>query len=419
MESYNFTRVGDRMLVYKDNEKWKIILLLINPFFAFIISFFSLKERSSIRILYCFFVLFGFSLIVKLSNPDDCSRYLEEYLNFYHNPKDNFRSIWMDYTGDSDLRTIKDLYVYLVFYLSAILFPGNYHLVWGINSIVFAFFYLKTLTYITSLDNYKNTWPFIILTLIFMFSNSIYYINSMRFFTALWIAVYATFKIVIDKKWGYFLLLATTPLVHDTFSIYIVFVIISMIGRFMNMKPIVVLFVLSFIFSSIALNYIGNVAPYLPPYLQKQLWSYTESEGALEIISGERFGALPLYAKILTRLPHYFVVLLLVLLIVNTKKLSKNSQQLLKFLVLFFSLVNFISIIPSCLRFYRAATPFLIYLWVANYKNLSKFNNLLLLAPFAYSYFVFQWFRKMNLVFDPTLFLFPYPVQLVKTLFFG
>lgn len=416
MEALNFNRVGDKVIAYRDNEKWKLILLLINPFIAFLTSLFSLKERSSIRVLYCFFILFGFSLIVKLSNTDDCSRYLEEYLQFYSNPNANFKSAWMDFIGDPDTRTIKDIYVYLVFYVCAIVLPGNYHLVWGINAMVFAFFYLKTLTYITRHDNYKSTWPFLILTLIFMYSNSIYAINSMRFFTASWIAVYATFKIVIDKKWGYFLLLAATPFVHNTFLIYIVFVLISMIGRVLDMKPLVVFFVLSFMFSSVALNYVDNIAPYLPTFLQNQLWSYTESEGALEIISGARFGALPLYARILTRLPHYFVVLLLVLLIINANKLSSNTQKILKFLVLYFSLVNFISIIPSCLRFYRAATPFIIYIWVVNYKCLLKYNKLLLFAPLAYSYFIFQWLRKMCLVFDPTLFLFPYPVQFIKTL---
>jgi len=416
MESYNFKRIDDKILVYEDNEKWKFLLLLLNPFLAYVVSFFTLKEKSSIRVLFLFFVLFGFSLVVKLSNPEDCSRYLGEYLQFCSNPKENFRIVWQDYFGNPDQRTVKDIYQYILFYICARILPGNYHLVWGINSIVFAYFYTKSLAYITRLDNYHKTWPLLILTLVFMFSNPIYNSSSIRFFTASWIAVYATLKIVVDKKIVYFVLLALTPLVHSTFMIYVAFVIISIIIKQIGMPLLTVIFILSFVFSTLALNFVVDFKDILPPIIQRQIWSYVESDTALTRILGVEFDALPLYAKVFTRLPHYFETLLLIILIIKNKVFNNESNRVLKYLIAYFSLVNFISIIPSCARFYTCAIPFIVFLWIANYRHLLNYNKLLLFAPLVYSYSILYWMRKMFLVIDPTIFVLPYPIQLLKTL---
>lgn len=396
----------------ENNNKLKILLLFLNPFAAYVWSLFTMKDKWSLRVIYVFFILFGFSMVVKLSNPDDCSRYLEEWLFFRNDPKGSLRDIWMDYTSGSDYRTVKDLYVYLLYYICSIIDPSNYHWLWGINAMIFAYFYVKSLAYLTRLDSFRQTFVVIMLVFIFMFSNPIYNINSIRFWTGSWIVVYATFKILIDKKYGYFLLIFLASFVHTTFMLFLAIFLLAFLFRKIGMGFVWILFVASFVFSEISLTLLGDVQQYLPNFLQNMVWSYTESEGALRRISGNT--GLPAYAVFLNALPRYYEVILIIVMLGSSKNFSDGSKIELKCIVLYYSLVNFISIIPSCARFYYAAIPLLVYVWLSNHEILRKYNWIICFAPLAYSYRILYWCRKMALVLDPGLLVFPLPVTLIK-----
>lgn len=81
-----------------------------------------------------------------------------------------------------------------------------------------------------------------------------------------------------------------------------------LLSRFQSVT--IVLFIASSFVSAVSyLNVLNDYSFLLPQFMQNQIWSYTESEMALERMSGvSEYGAA--YADFLIALPGYFHILL-------------------------------------------------------------------------------------------------------------
>ena len=387
---------------YSNKERGiKLILSIVYPLGAFLYSLRDLKSRSTYWVFFLFFIVYGLCFTAEFEKADSF-RYVQDLQAFSVNAERNLGEvIQVFFSNDSE---IKDIFVYLLYYVTCTYANSNYHVFFCLVAIIFGFFYLRSLKFITADEEYKNTPFFFILALIFTFSNPLFNINGVRFWTAAWIAVYAVFQIVIKKRFVYILLLPLLPLIHASYYVFLLFALVAyLIRHYYRVLPY--LFFISFFFTDIALIFIPDISDYLPTFMQNMIWSYTESDYALSRMAGEDVLSEALYARILMGVPKYYHVLLIFLLVRSSKYFrDESSKDLLGFMLGYGALVNMSSMIPSMLRFSYLLIPMYVFLWVHNSAVMMRYQKVLYLYPIVALYPAFRTLRNMYLTTDPVLY---------------
>lgn len=398
------------------NTGSKGLLFLINPFLSAIDSLLNIRDKQSRRILYLWFLVFG-AAFCAVNEAVDSFRWTETfYIESRYTLQQYLLHIAEYFTFDSN---IKDIYGLTVNFLVG-RFTDNYHWTYFIYAAVFGFFYIKTLEIFLRYD-VEDKWALYAFLFMFCFSNPIFNINGMRMWTASWIGVYSVLKIILDNKKGYLLLLLLTPLIHDSFFIWIAFFLVAYFTwKAKNLW--IVMFVLSSLVSAVSyLDILKDYSYLLPQFMQVQFWAYTESDSAMDIMSGAIQESLPLYARVFNALPGYFRLLLSYFLIFNKKIIVKDQDSARIFYVylVFASLANFVAGIPSMIRFQTPCIPILILVMAMNPEIVKKYSNWLLLTPFVYCYKILYWARNVISVTEIWLYILPAPITLIKYLFFA
>ena len=389
-----------------------MILFFVNPFMGFINAITKIRvNKYYIKLIYCWFILFGIAFCAK-NEAADSYRYKNDFEVEGKYSVVQYKSYVKNYFTFNT--NIKDIYSTTINFLVGQQ-TDNYHYVLFIYAIIFGFFYISTIKFF--LRYYvPNNIVFFLLLFLLCFSNPIFNINGVRFWTAAWIAVYATLKITTDRKWVYLLLLGITPLIHGTFFIWIILVFIGLLtARFERLW--IILFILSSFISAVSfIGILDDYSSYLPKFMQTLIWSYTESEGAQRKMSGAYESVL--YARILNSLPQYFNILLVLVFICKRKLLIYNdkSKDLYTNLLVLATTTNFISGIPSLHRFSILTIPLIAILWAMNYQYLKKYNYLLYIIPLIYAYKILYWIRNMISVTELELYIFPLPATIIKYL---
>ena len=376
----------------------KIILFLLWPFAAFLYALKDIKSNSSYFIFAGFCVLFGVTFIAQNEGADSF-RYVESLRQFSMEGADIWSIIAEYFTFDTN---IKDLYIYVMYYLTSLFTSSNYHVFFLFVSLVFSYFYLKSMRFVTGNASFSNTLPMLLLIFLFTYSNPIFNINGVRFWTTAWVAVYLVFQVVVRQRKEYMFFLFLLPLMHAAYTMFVIFFFVIYFAC-KNLNVLSWLFIVSLFFSDVAYNYMDNITPYLPTFLRNMVWSYTESDNALAKMDG--LG--PSYARLLNALPHYFIVLLIILFIRERKRIQtdKSSKRMLLFLLGYQSLVNLCVFIPSMSRFNELSIPLVVYIWVNSYEVMKKYNKILYLIPFVYAYSLRYWLKNMLSISDPFLYL--------------
>lgn len=389
----------------------KLLLFLINPFLSGIHSLLRIKEKNALLFLYLWFVVFGIGFVAK-NEKADSFRYVEDFelqCNTIKDKQSYLIEIKDYFTFNSDT---SDIYVLTVNYLVS-RFTHNYHWTFFIYAIVFGYFYIRSIKYL--IPYLSKTAFSLILLFLFCFSNPIFNINGVRFWTAAWVGVYAVFRIFIDKKYIYYLLLVLTPLIHGAFLIWIGIVVIAHLVP--KVKSIwVALYILSlFVSLESQVDLLSNYIDLLPKFFSNMLWHYTLEE-TYEKYDYENS---PLYAQILRALPNLMLITLTLILIIKRKILETDgkSDSLVDKYIIITTIVNFLSAIPTIgVRFQQMTIPVLVLIWAKYSVKLKETNNVLYLVPLAYSYAIFYWIRYMISVTELYLYAFPAPLTIFKYL---
>lgn len=188
-----------------------------------------------------------------------------------------------------------------------------------------------------------------------------------------------------------------------------------MLSKFQNVT--IVLYLASSFVSAVSyLNILNDYSYLFPQFMQNQIWSYTQSEYALERMSGTNEAA---YAVFLHSLPGYFQILLCVLLILNRKEINKNKEAgiLMTLMLALAAITNFLSGIPSIGRFKAFVIPFLVIVWSMNHDILKKYDKCFYAVPILYAYSLLYWYRYMSSVTELYLYIFPAPLTAINYLF--
>lgn len=392
----------------------KLPLFFLNPFLSAIVSLKNIRDGVSHRILYLWFLVFGIGFCA-MNEAADSFRYVEEFMM-------ESQYTWGRYllevkewaTFESN---IKDIYTLTVNVLVG-KFTSNYHWTYLIYAAVFGFFYIKSLKIFLKHQMVKKEIVFYALLFMFCYSNPIFNINGVRFWTAAWIGVYVALNLFVERKYRMIPLLILMPLVHGSTVIWVVIMLAAIIlSRFQ--KVTIGLYLASSFVSAVSyLNILNDYSYMLPQFMQNQIWSYTESEMALERLAGiSEYGAA--YADFLIALPGYFQILLCILLILNRKEIYQNKKAgiLMTVMLALAAITNFLSGIPSMGRFQAFVIPFLVIVWSMNHDILKKYDRYFYAVPILYAYSLLYWYRHMSGVTELYLYIFPAPLTAINYLF--
>ncbi len=387
----------------KEDIGAKIILFLISPVFSFFYSLRRIKTKSSYVFFYLFSVFFGLAFTVgkiRYQGTGDGVSYRIFFENTrgitYSRFVDGFRSFLSFNRGEQDY-----YFDTVAFYLSRV--TTNYHVMFMVFAMVFAFFQLKSFRFLTSEKKFNNSLSCLILAFLFTW-NQIFNINGVRFWTAAWVGVYAIFQIFRNGNNRYLLLVLFTPFFHASFWIFVPIVFLAYLLKKFE-KVWVILFFASFIFSSITLQVIYDATNVLPPFLQNLTRSYTSAE-TLEKFRSAGTG-LAWVAKLFNYLVQVYINLLVYLFIRNSKDISTNSasKSVYNFLLVFITFVNFTMPIPSLgIRFMVLAYPFVAYVWLVNFEGL-KYKRVLYAMPFVFSFSIYTLINQYINVLQPEFFV--------------
>lgn len=397
-----------------NNVGSKLPLFFLNPFLSAIVSLKNIRDGVSHRILYLWFLVFGIGFCA-MNEAADSFRYVEEFMM-------ESQYSWGRYllevkewaTFESN---IKDIYTLTVNVLVG-KFTSNYHWTYLIYAAVFGFFYIKSLKIFLKHQMVKKEIVFYALLFMFCYSNPIFNINGVRFWTAAWIGVYVALNLFVERKYRMIPLLILMPLVHGSSVIWVVIMLAAIIlSRFQ--KVTIGLYLASSFVSAVSyLNILNDYSYMLPQFMQNQIWSYTESEMALERLAGiSEYGAA--YADFLIALPGYFQILLCILLILNRKEIYQNKKAgiLMTVMLALAAITNFLSGIPSMGRFQAFVIPFLVIVWSMNHDILKKYDRYFYAVPILYAYSLLYWYRHMSGVTELYLYIFPAPLTAINYLF--
>ncbi len=391
-----------------------LILFFLNPFLSAIVSLKNIRDGVSHRILYLWFLVFGIGFCA-MNEAADSFRYVEDFM------------VESQYTWGRYLQevrewatfesNIKDIYTLTINVLVG-QFTSNYHWTYLIYAAVFGFFYIKSLKIFLKHQMVKKEIVFYALLFMFCYSNPIFNINGVRFWTAAWIGVYVALNLFVERKYRMIPLLILMPLVHGSSVIWVVIMLAAIIlSRFQ--KVTIGLYLASSFVSAVSyLNILNDYSYLLPQFMQNQIWSYTESEMALERLAGiSEYGAA--YADFLIALPGYFQILLCILLILNRKEINQNKKAgiLMTVMLALAAITNFLSGIPSMGRFQAFVIPFLVIVWSMNHDILKKYDRYFYAVPILYAYSLLYWYRHMSGVTELYLYIFPAPLTAINYLF--
>ena len=392
----------------------KLPLFFLNPFLSAIVSLKNIRDGVSHRILYLWFLVFGIGFCA-MNEAADSFRYVEEFMM-------ESQYTWTRYLQEAKEwatfeSNIKDIYTLTVNVLVG-QFTSNYHWTYLVYAAVFGFFYIKSLKIFLKHQMIRHEMVFYALLFMFCYSNPIFNINGVRFWTAAWIGVYVALNFFVEKKYRTIPLLVLLPLVHGSSVIWVVIMRAAIIlSRFQ--KVTIGLYLASSFVSAVSyLNILNDYSYMLPQFMQNQIWSYTESEMALERLAGiSEYGAA--YADFLIALPGYFQILLCILLILNRKEIYQNKKAgiLMTVMLALAAITNFLSGIPSMGRFRAFVIPFLVIVWSMNHDILKKYDRYFYAVPILYAYSLLYWYRHMSGVTELYLYIFPAPLTAINYLF--
>lgn len=397
------------MIVWQKEEKidkaLKIFLFLVSPFVAALYALRNIKTKSSFVVFFLFAVFFGMSFTVPTGKTDDFrfdgASYrakFDRYI-YYFSDLDYLTSLknYVIFNEGS-----KDIYFFTITHFVSD-FTSNYHVLFMVAAMIFAFFALKSLKILVLEDCFQNTVGGLILLYIFMY-NDIFNINGLRFWTAAWIGVYCIFKIFKDNDRKYFLLAILTPLIHGSFWVFLIVILGAYFSK-KTFKPWVALFLISFFVSNFSVQLVQGIVDTLPPFLANMAEAYA-SEEYIEERANKGSGFIWV-TEVFSFFVRVYMNLMVWLFIKNAKKISSNpkTKKLFSFLLIWMTFVNFSMPIPSLgSRFMALSFPIIAYIWLVNFYGV-KYKRVLYAMPFVFVMAFYKNILVYNQVLDSTFFI--------------
>lgn len=383
----------------------KSVAFLISPVLGLLAALPRLNTRSSFLVFLLSLTLFGLTMIVpehwsEKQNLDAIvyrSRF-ESAINTNMHDLPTYLQTVRAYEGNTstDIDAYDRVLAFIVAHLS-----DNYHVYFMFVALIYTGFMLKSMRYLVSEDNY--TFSVTCLILLFFFTASqIYLASVVRFFTALWIAVYAFFRIFIDHRKTALLWLCITPFVHASFFIIFPILCLWLVIRKSN-RMAFTLVAASFLLSAFAVQLLSLIVAVLPDGMSAHYSSYLNAWYIQKINEG---GSGYIWVvRIFEFAVRLSINLAAAYMAWRYKEhiLGTKAQPLYFLMLAFIAFCNFTFMVPSVgSRFFMFVFPLFAYIWLVCFSSDSAANHRIL-YPFAGLYLFFFFFLPWSIYLLPAL----------------
>ena len=375
----------------------KLLVFILFPIASVIWSFFDIRKRSSQIILFLYAALIGYCFTLNEATEYDSLRYVDVFDNIQLTFFVDFAE-WITYSS-----SIKDFYLHTLSYVVSS-FTSNYHFLFLAASLVFSFFCLKCLNFLTSQNEFKQNIPCICAVFLFFLSNSIININGFRFWTATWYVLWCTFNLIILEKRKFVIFLPFAVFFHSSMWAYCFIVVIYFLTR-KNIKFWLILASVSIFISSLSILLLQNIESYLPEIFQRTIDKYAGDE----YIKFRNSGTGWIWLENLFNIAQIAYALFVIFIISRKSRFNKLNQaqrNLFVFTLILYSFSLFTYSIPSFgSRFISMVYPLLSY-FLIRFNNDKKIYKASIYIPMVWSFTALYTFLKMYLPLLPSGFFY-------------
>lgn len=366
--------------------KNNFIFFLFSPFIGLIQAIKHYKESWAKNSVWLFVIFYGYTMY----QPEmmDSSRYVAKLQELYAAPPIS----WDVFVGNfySEETGMVDIYQPLITYLLS-LFTDNGKILLAVFGILFGYFYSRNIWLL--LDHSKNqrmTKTMTVLIITFCCVVGFWNLNGVRMWTAAHIFFYGTFLLLVNGNKKGAVIAALSVLVHFSFvlpvGVLLFFYFIKIPWRILYL-----LFISSFFISSLNIESVrSKLESIAPDFLLPRVKSYT-NEDYIETISdlNDKVNWYVNYYSI--SINWYIMILFTIIYFSNAKfnTFNKSFSNLFGFSLLFLSIGNITSLLPSGSR----------YLLVAQLFGIT-------LLYFYYVLYDDRVFKKWAMLFSPLLLFF-------------
>jgi len=346
------------MVNNKENNFYAILLFLIWPFVAFLLSFKEYKKSWAKNLVWLFVVFYGFTFVI-LDEGMDSNVNREIFLNYASADYSlgDFLSTLYSESGKVDV--LQDLISFTVSKIT-----DNYHVLFGVFGLIFGFFYSRNIWYLLdrSLPELKKI--NIILIVCFTIIVAFWQINGFRFWTATHIFIFGILPYLYEKKNKFIWVSLLSVFVHFSFIIPVSILFIYLLLR-NRMHIYFYFFLITFFLIEIDISIIRDNLSYMPDLFFDRTVGYLNEEYKSNMVTQRSsYNWLALnYGKPFK----WFIFALAVIIYAKGRAIISANIGLLRlfsFALLYFGFANILSNVPSGGRFMSVANLLMVALTV-------------------------------------------------------
>ncbi len=359
--------------INNSDNKGALLLFLMSPFLAMIVSVRYAKQKWSKNIFLLFCVFFGYTMVVISTGTDggsDSVRYKNWFIALAKENVSNDNFFELLYSGgESDENSYLDVIQPLVSFIVSRL-TDNYHFLFAAFALIYGYFYSRNVWYL--LERIKSGQSFLITLFIaaFILICPIWSINGFRFWTAAQIFLYGAIPYLVEGRKRNLLVASLSILAHFTF---ILPVAVLFFYVFLGNKKML-LFAFFIITSFIQEFNVGNVntaLKSLPAVFQGKVKTYASDENDDEAVIIAQNWYIKYNGLFLKIICYAFVIAFYYRGDAVFRK-NRSLLNLFCFTMLFYGFANIANLLPQGVRFYNIGNLlafFLIIYYIVNYKK--------------------------------------------------
>lgn len=366
--------------------KNNFILFLISPFLGVIQAFKHHKEDWAKNSIWIFIIFYGFTMF----RPEmmDSSRYVYKLQQLHGMPVSWDSFIANFYSEDSG--TV-DIYEPLITYFLS-LFTDSGNILFAVFGIVFGYFYSRNLWLLIDLakdiKTNKNFWMlFVCFACVIGFWN----LNGVRMWTAAHMFFYGAFLLLVNGNRKGLMIAVLSILVHFSFVLPVAILVMFYVVK-IPWRVSYFVFVSSFFISTLNVEvFKQGLESIAPEFLLPRVDKYTSDE-YIEVVT-DMNESVNWYVTYYTKSLSWVLVILFTIIYFSKKHqhASKPFYNLFGFSLLFISLGNITSLLPSGGRFLLIGQLFgvaLLILYYVRFDNLMFRKWVVLLSPLFYFFVI-------------------------------
>ncbi|WP_309640408.1 EpsG family protein [Flavobacterium sp.] len=388
--------------------KNNFVFFIFSPFIGLVQAIKHYKESWAKNSVWLFVIFYGYTMY----RPEimDSSRYVTKLQELYAAPVnwDNFvANFYSEDTGTVDI------YQPLVTYLLS-LFTANGNVLFAVFGILFGFFYSRNIWLLLSLSkNQKMTMTMTAILVSFCCVIGFWNLNGVRMWTAAHMFFYGAFLLLVNGNRKGIIIAALTVLVHFSFilplGILLFFYFVKVPWRILYF-----FFISSFFISSLNIESVrSRLESIAPDFLLPRVKTYTSDEYVETISDLNATGNW--YITYYSISINWYIMILFTIIYFSKGKFSsynKSFSNLFGFSLLFLSIGNITSLLPSGSRYLLVAQLFataLLYFYYVVYddreykKWVTLFSPLLLFFIIVSIRMSFDTISLMTILTNPVL----------------